>query len=120
MVFDLARSLDFYVNKLGFKEEFRVVSPDKKLTKVFLFLEQGAHQIELIHDSSRREPYQVGDGLAHIAFKVDDVDKLYKEWSAKGVHFSQKPHHMPGAPMNMKFAFITDPDGYPFELIEEK
>ncbi len=120
MVFDLARSLDFYVNKLGFKEEFRVVSPDKKLTKVFLFLEEGAHQIELIHDNSRREPYKVGDGLAHIAFKVDDVDKLYKEWSAKGVRFSQKPHHMPGAPMNMKFAFITDHDGYPFELIEEK
>lgn len=120
MVFDLAKSLDFYVSKLGFKEEFRVVSPDKKFTKVFLFSEKGGHQIELIHDSSRKRPYQIGDGLAHIAFKVNDIDKVHKEWAANGVRFSQEPHHMPGAPMSMKFAFITDPDGYPFELIEEK
>ncbi len=78
MVFDLAKSLDFYVSKLGFKEEFRVVSPDKKFTKVFLFLEKGGHQIELIHDSSRKKPYQTGDGLAHIAFKVNDIDKVHK------------------------------------------
>jgi len=120
MVLDLAKSLDFYINILGFKEEFRDVSPDGKLTKVFLLLEQAGHQIELIYDSSRNTPYHVGDGLAHVAFQVDDIDQVYKEWSTKGVHFSQPPHHIPGAPINMTFAFLTDPDGYPFELIEEK
>lgn len=120
MVFDLNKSLDFYLNLLGFNEEFRVVSPDKRLTKVFLFLEKSGHQIELIHDSSREKPYEVGDGLAHIAFEVENIDEEYRKLVSNGVHFTQEPHHMPGAPLNMKFAFFIDPDGYLYELIEQK
>jgi catechol 2,3-dioxygenase-like lactoylglutathione lyase family enzyme len=59
-------------------------------------------------------------GVAHLAFNVDDIQKMYDDLSAKGVKFVSAPVWAPGADGQGKWAvcYLRGPDGITFELIE--
>ena len=59
-------------------------------------------------------------GVAHIAFSVDNIQKMYDDLSAKGVKFVSAPVWEPRNDGKGKWAhcYLRGPDGITFELIE--
>ncbi len=59
-------------------------------------------------------------GVAHIAFNVDDIEKMYADLSAKGVTFVSGPVWAPGNDGKGRWAvcYLRGPDGITMELIE--
>ncbi|GAF90092.1 unnamed protein product [marine sediment metagenome] len=58
-------------------------------------------------------------GVAHMAFEVDDIQKMYDELSTKGVKF----HHAPlwagaGALKGWGICYLKGPDGITLEFME--
>ncbi|MEE9237325.1 MAG: VOC family protein [Thermoplasmata archaeon] len=52
----------------------------------------------------------------HIAFVVEDMDRIMNECRKRGVTITDEPFYL--APGGSKLAFIEDPDGTLIELIE--
>lgn len=58
-------------------------------------------------------------GVAHLGFKVDDIQKTYKELMQKGLKFDQGPIPIPsepGAPLAV-LGYIKGPDNITMEFI---
>jgi lactoylglutathione lyase len=58
-------------------------------------------------------PYRKGEELDHVAFRVTDVDRAFREVMAKGA----KPEVEPFREERYAFAFVSDPDGIWIELL---
>jgi catechol 2,3-dioxygenase-like lactoylglutathione lyase family enzyme len=61
-------------------------------------------------------------GVAHIAFVVEDADKLYKDLSGKGVDFVSPPVWAPaagGGKGRWRVSYFHGPDGITFEMIQK-
>jgi lactoylglutathione lyase len=57
--------------------------------------------------------YRKGEELDHVAFRVTDVDRSFREVTAKGA----RPEVEPFKESRYAFAFISDPDGIWIELL---
>jgi len=58
-------------------------------------------------------------GVAHIAFKVDNIQKMYKDLSAKGVQFSSAPIRIDSGPVKgWNICYLKGPDGITLEFVE--
>jgi len=55
-------------------------------------------------------------GIVHVAFTVDDVDKTYQEFTARGLATLSAPVTDPGGTARLFFA--RDPEGNLMELVE--
>jgi lactoylglutathione lyase len=118
-VTNLERSLKFYTELFGLKE---VARGDR--TK------HGAGIYVLLRDPKSRQklelnwypkgsrygmPYAPGEGLDHIAFRVDNVTKTFDELVSKGVRATEiDPTVMAGWS-----AYVKDPDGNWIELYQQ-
>ena len=109
---DLEKTVSFYKDVLGLKELRRHTS-GRGSQLVFLKASEGDEEIEIckFDDSG---PVVVGPDLTHLAFEVDDLEKLAREAAAKGYPLSDGPHSTGTG----KIAFIDAPEGYEIELIE--
>ncbi len=112
MVSDMARSIEFYRDKLGIPLKFE--SPD---WTEFL---TGTTTLALHGGGIKREP-QAGSadkdaGTCSIGFNVEDVDKTYEELKAKGVNFVMPPTQREGE--GIKLAVCVDPDGLPVSFAQ--
>ena len=116
-VYDLDRSLDFYVGKLGFTLKRKFELPGADATLAYVSPPGQDYEIELTYNHGRSFAYTVGNGYAHMALAVDDLDRIHQEWSAKGVYFRKPPGKIG---TGSRIAFVLDPDGYNLELIERK
>ncbi len=119
-VFDLKRSLDFYVGILGMTLLRRKDYPDGKFTLAFVGYapEEETAAIELTHNWDQGEPYQIGTGFGHVALGVADIYATCEKLETAGAKIARPPGPMKhGATV---IAFIEDPDGYKIELIERK
>jgi lactoylglutathione lyase len=113
-VIDLQRSIDFYTGILGMKVIGRSKIEETKGETAGLQSEKDGFILELNHysgDSPYNTRYVVGEGLDHLAFKVDDLDKALAE--------ARRAGHQ--AVLNMKadnsrWAYIEDPNGIWIEL----
>lgn len=106
-VLNLSKSLKFYTENLGFREERRKEGEDFIL--VYLGDGQSGFQLELTWLRGRKEPYDLGEAEFHLAVVVDDFDAAKKMHDARGcVCFENK---------EMGIYFIEDPDGYWIEII---
>ena len=61
-------------------------------------------------------------GVAHLAFVVDDIQKMYDNLSKKGVKFNNPPVLVPGNDGKGRWAvcYLKGPDNITLELIEKK
>ena len=117
-ILDPQRSEDFYVNKLGLK---KVGEMDLgSATNIFFALEEDPSQpmLELTHNHDRTEPYDKGDGYAHVAFVVDDLEGTVSDLKEQGVNVTLEPKTLTADGNDYKISFIEDPDGYKIELVQ--
>ena len=84
---DLEKSLDFYTKILGMKVVSRTKIDEAKGEVVSLATEEDGQVLELNYytqDSKFNTEYQVGEGIDHLAFKVDDLEKATSEADKAG------------------------------------
>jgi len=115
-VSDMKAAKDFYISKLGFVETAPANIQGKIQTA---FLRAGGVIVDVkcpvdgkVQLRAQEQGFQTG--INHIALKVDDIQKTYKELSAKGVSFKGEPKFM--AHSNRWIAIFHDPDGNCFHL----
>jgi lactoylglutathione lyase len=109
-VFDLEKSLAFYREALGLREEKRSAPKDGRYIIVYLGDGSGGHQLELTWLRDWDRPYDLGDAEFHLALVSDDYAGSYQKHQAMGC-ICQEPK-VPGG-----FYFIADPDGYWLEIM---
>ncbi len=112
-VSDINKSIDFYVNKLGFKKKFSLNDKSGKLWIVYIEVNNNQF-IELfpINDKINNNYEQ---SYQHLCLEVKNIHKLVKDLEAVGVVIDQ-PIIM-GMDNNYQ-SWIHDPDGNPIELME--
>ena len=113
-VTDLEKSIDFYAKILGMKVTGRGKLEQTKGETVGLQSEKDGFILELNYyekDSPYNTKYIVGEGLDHLAFKVDDFDKALEEARLAGYRtiLEMKAD-------SSRWAYIEDPDGIWIEL----
>ncbi len=112
---DEAKTLDFYVNKLGFEVYMEAFRPAQQDT--LRMLRKGDIVIELFPkpDAPQRITNPEALGLRHLAFRVADIEQAVQWLSGMGIE--TEPIRMD--PFNGgRFTFFRDPDGLPLELHE--
>jgi lactoylglutathione lyase len=115
---DPQKSEHFYVNKLGMK---KVGEMDLgSATNHFFAFEEDPSEpmLELTHNHDRTEPYDKGDGYAHVAFVVDDLEAMVSRLKEQGVNVTLEPKTLTADGNDYRISFIEDPDGYKIELVQ--
>ena len=113
-VTNLQKSIDFYTKLLGMKVTGRGKNEQTKGEYVALQSEDGGFILELNHyeeNSPYNTPYVAGEGLDHLAFKVDNLDKALEETRSAGYRVILEMKANGG-----RWAYIEDPDGIWIEL----
>ena len=108
---DLETSLKFYCGFLGLQEIRRKDLGDEA-TLVFLTDDSQNYHIELTCNKDGRD-YTIGDQFGHLAFHVDDLDRVISDVKDRGWWFRKsKPTS------SSQYIFIHDPDGYDVEILQ--
>ncbi|MFT8350342.1 VOC family protein [Clostridium saccharoperbutylacetonicum] len=112
---DYEVSKHFYVNILGFeiiRENYR-----KERNSYKLDLKIGTSEIELFSmpNAPKRPSYPEACGLRHLAFRVENIEKIVEELNMNGI--ITEPIRIDEY-TERKFTFFSDPDGLPLELHE--
>jgi lactoylglutathione lyase len=111
---DVARTLDFYVGKLGFEEMFRL-DRDGRLWLMYVRITD-AQFLEIFPEGEgERAAGKEAVGYNHLCLEVSDIDAALADLAAKGVPLSN--------PLKMALdgnrqAWIEDPDGHRIELMQ--
>jgi len=108
-VLDLAKSLAFYGEALGFTPVRRMEAADGAFVLVFLGDGATGHRLELTWLRDRDAPYSLGDNEFHLAVRVDDYEAALAKHRAMGCVCYENP--------GMGIYFIADPDGYWIEVL---
>ena len=112
---DLERSVQFYTQVLGMKETGRSKIGVTEGEVVSLVSEEGGPELELNFYSQKSKfttDYVVGEGLDHLAFKVDDLEKAQDEAKKLGY-----PTVLEIKGQTSKWVYIQDPNGIYIELL---
>ncbi len=116
---DLARSLDFYCNRLGLVEVRRVENERGRFTLVFLAasgdVARSTHSksplLELTYNWDD-EAYAGGRNFGHLAYRVDDIYATCAKLQSEGVTINRPPR-------DGYMAFVKSPDGISIELLQK-
>lgn len=106
---NLQKSIDFYLNLLGMKIVGKGKLEQTKGEWVELSSEESGFVLELNYyeeDSPYYAAYELGEGLDHLTFKVDNLDKALEKAELAGYPAVDK--HKQG---NFRWAFVEDPNG---------
>uniref|UniRef100_A0A5B7BJY4 lactoylglutathione lyase n=1 Tax=Davidia involucrata TaxID=16924 RepID=A0A5B7BJY4_DAVIN len=114
---DLDRTIKFYTECLGMKLLRKRDIPEERYTNAFLGYgpEDSHFVIELTYNYGV-DKYDIGSGFGHFGIAVEDVVKTVDLIKAKGGKVTREPGPVKGG--STVIAFIEDPDGYKFELLE--
>lgn len=129
IVKDLDKSLDFYVNKLGFELKMRwyetaeqcqpgmgVPGGDMELAK----LEGYGTVVEVsqfLHSAGSDEPIEPNRiGVGHVSFTVNDLPALVEYLKGEGVELASEPMVVPE--LNITWVHVLDPDGIRVEFMQ--
>ncbi len=116
---DMARSLRFWTELLGFKLTRRREIPENDAEIAFVEAPGGGSEIELSHWRKwKAEEYVDGTLFDHVALGVEDVAATVARLRAAGVEVAKEPYRLSGG--SGTIAFIFDPDGNWIELIERR
>ncbi|XP_060209822.1 probable lactoylglutathione lyase, chloroplastic isoform X1 [Lycium barbarum] len=114
---DLDRTIKFYTECLGMKLLRKRDIPEERYTNAFLGYgpEDSHFVIELTYNYGV-DKYDIGSAFGHFGIAVEDVSKTVELVKAKGGKVTREPGAVKGG--KTVIAFIEDPDGYKFELLE--
>ena len=113
------RSIDFYTQVLGMQLLRTSENPEYKYSLAFLGFEGGnpaQAEIELTYNWGT-EAYDMGSAYGHIAIGVPDAYAACEKIKASGGNVTREAGPVKGG--TTVIAFVTDPDGYKIELIQE-
>ena len=108
-----ARTLDFYVNKLGFTVESQVWRPEQRDYLRMLRLGNLVLELFIKPDAPARLTLPEALGLRHLAFRVTNIQAARDWLNAQGIE--TEPIHEDKA-NGGHYVFFRDPDGLPLEL----
>jgi lactoylglutathione lyase len=114
-VTNVQKSIDFYAKLLGMKVISRGKIEQTKGETVALKNQEGGFILELNYyekDSPFNTPYSAGEGLDHLAFQVENLDKALEEARKAGYRVILEMKAKEGG----RWAYIEDPDGNWIEL----
>lgn len=118
-VSDLQRSIDWYTQNCGFQVVKRTDKSPAGNMLAHLEIPGNDHQLELTY--SPKYEVKFPEDLIHTCIGVDDIvaycDKLEKLGTVIWPDGWRQKFTGPDA---RKMAFITDPDGYEVEILENK
>lgn len=111
---NMEASLDFYINKLGFTEIYKLDDEQGNPWLIYLRVKDGTY-IELFYGGVKKaEMKHESAGFMHTCLACDDVYKTVEELRAKGVPIDVEPSQ--GKDLNYQ-AWTHDPDGNKIELM---
>jgi lactoylglutathione lyase len=114
-VTDLDRSLDYYVNKLGFAEMLRLKKDDGSVWLVYLRITDTQYLDVFPGAENDRAPGWNANGMNHMCLTVDDIDEVLAQVEAAGLTLLLP---LKTAIDGNRQAWLEDPDGNRIELME--
>ncbi len=109
---DLEKSLAFYDQALGLKEQRRKEADDGSFIIVYLTDGKSDFLLELTWLRDHPEAYDLGESEFHLAFVAEDYQAAYQKHKEMGcICFENE---------KMGIYFITDPDEYWLEVIPKR
>lgn len=112
---NLAQALDFYCNRLGLREAFRL-EREGEPSPWIVYLQIAPNQfIELFPGAQGEIPTRTGAGYNHFCLIVDDLQATLHEMAERGLPISGQPQR--GLDHNWQY-WINDPDGNAIELMQ--
>ncbi|XAR53796.1 Lactoylglutathione lyase [Bertholletia excelsa] len=116
---DLDRSIKFYTECFGMKllRKIRDV-PEEKYSKAFLGFgpEESNFVLELTYNYGVDKP-DIGTGFGHFGIAATEIFKVVEDVRARGGNIIKEPGPFAKGGKTV-FAFVEDPDGYNFELLQ--
>lgn len=120
---DLEKSLAFYEDVLGIKCEGKETVEEQKVRVAFLPI--GDTEVELLESTDPEGPIakfidKKGEGIQHMAYRVDDIEKAIASMKEKGVRMiDEKPRYGAGG-AKIAFCHPKDTNGVLIELSERE
>ena len=109
-VADAERSVEWYVDQLGFEESWGF---EVDATRNRYVADPNGVEIQL-SETEGVTPDEEGDLWDHLAVRVEDVDEAFEEIENHGVVQEPADNDAAGA----RTAFVRDPDGHVVELVQ--
>lgn len=87
---DHERSLQFYIEQLGFELAFDACL-QSGMRCIGVAPHEGTAVLNLIQPERDRPEYKLIGRLTRIMFVTEDIARIYREWTARGVRFRHTP-----------------------------
>lgn len=122
---NLAESVQWYTEKLGFTVEVAYELPEFGLKIAYLHTPGGA-RVELFESVDAVAGASLGvdplpalrvQGTAHVAFAVADADAAYAEVKARGIEVASEPVTVEAG--RLRYFFVRDNAGILLEFIQK-
>lgn len=118
---DLKKSLEFYEEILGIKCVGEEVVEDQKVKTAFLPI--GDTEMELLESTADDGPIakfieKRGEGVHHIAFKVDNIDAKLEELKDKGIRLIDEKPRLGAGGARIAFLHPKSTNGVLIEISE--
>lgn len=113
---DLEASKKFYMDLFNFEVSREKDYPEEKFTLSYLVAPGEDFELELTYNYDS-DGYTIGDGYSHLAIGVDDLEAAYEEAQKSGYEMTEFKSISGG---KTKYFFITDPDGYRVEVMQNR
>jgi len=122
-VTNMQESLSFWETSLGIEPHGIQEVPEQKLRTAFLPI--GETEIELLESSSAESSIakfieKHGEGLHHIAIRVDDIEAALTELKAKGIQLIDETPRNGAGGARIAFVHPRSTHGVLLELCERK
>ena len=114
-VYDMDETIDFY-KQLGF-ELLRPPHDRPTGGGLSAHMRKGKSELEIFCPPKEGETV----GVEHVGFTVENIDKVYEEFSKKGFQFTRGKGGVPDKPRaagTRRVVFLTDPNGIILQLVE--
>ena len=111
---DPDRSVAFY-EALGFEKRRELPIRDEAIN-IFMGLPGDDDRLELTYNFGV-DSYELGTGYGHIALTVNDLDGTLEQLAGQGIEPERPPYTVREG--GSRLCFVSDPDGYRVELIEQ-
>jgi lactoylglutathione lyase len=115
-VADIDRSLKFYRDVLGMREQQRFDLGGGVEEVILAFPESKGAGVILMWNTRRTTPYQYGDSYSRLVMMVSDLDETVRHLRAHQVVFSKELTDAG----TLRYVIVKDPDGYGIEVLQLK